>query len=216
VRILPADQVGDAVTVLCDAFHDYPVMRYVLGPSNDYDRRLRTLIGFFVAARALRQELVLGVHDDRGSLAAVALVTLPGERDVPEALLLRREAVWRELGAVERRRYEAFGDAAGRFAVEAPHHHLNMIGVRRSHAGRGLARQLLGAVHDLSRDDPSSGGVTLSTEDPKNLPLYQKFGYELLGHAAVADGLETWAFFRPVLPQEARSNASLAKQQGPG
>jgi hypothetical protein len=90
------------VTVLCDAFHDYPVMRYVLGPSNDYDRRLRTLIGVFVAARVLRQELVLGVHDERGSLAAVGLVTLPGERDAPEALLLRREAVWRELGAVER------------------------------------------------------------------------------------------------------------------
>lgn len=156
-----------------------------------------------------------GSDDEAGILAAVALVTLPGERDAPEALLLRREAVWRELGPAERKRYEAFGEAAGKFVVEAPHHHLNMIGVRRSHAGRGFARQLLHAVHDLSQADSSSCGVTLSTEDPRNLPLYQKFGYELLGHGGVADELETWAFFRPaaLLHQEPRPQRSLAEQQ---
>jgi GNAT superfamily N-acetyltransferase len=158
---------------------------------------------------------MLGVHDEEGILAAVALVTLPGERDAPEALLLRRDALWRELGAAERQRYEAFGEAAGRFTVEAPHHHLNMIGVRRSHAGRGLARQLLGAVHGLSEADPSSSGVTLSTEDPRNLSLYPRFGYQLLGHAAVADELETWAFFRPAIVshEELRPQPSLAGQR---
>jgi GNAT superfamily N-acetyltransferase len=194
---LSPDQTEDAVTLLCDAFYDYPVMRYVLGPSGEYDRRLQILIGFFVAARVLREELVLGIYDQAGILAAAALVTLPGERDAPEALLRRREAVWRELGTAERKRYDAFGDAAGRFGVEALHHHLNMIGVRRSHTRRGFAGQLLHAVHDLSQADPDSCGVTLSTEDPRNLPLYQKFGYRLLGHARVADELDTWAFFRP-------------------
>jgi hypothetical protein len=27
--------------------------------------------------------------------------------------------------------------------------------------------------------------------------LYEYFGYRLLGHTVVGDGLETWAFFRP-------------------
>ncbi len=215
IRKLSADQSEAAVTVLCDAFHDYPVMRYVLGASDGYDRRLRSLIGFFVAARVLRDELVLGIHDEAGTLAAAVLVTLPGERKAPEALLVRREALWRELGAVERKRYEAFGETAGKFVVQAPHHHLNMIGVLRSHAGRGFARQLLQAVHALSQADPNSCGVSLSTEDTRNLPLYQKFGYELLGHGRVADELETWAFFRPatLLHQEPRSQRSLAGQQ---
>jgi GNAT superfamily N-acetyltransferase len=198
VKILSAAEAEGAVTVLCDAFYDYPVMRYVLGPATaSYDHRLRTLIGFFVSARVLREELVLGIHDEAGILAGVALVTLPGERAAPEALLLRREAVWRELGTKERDRYEAFGEAGREFTVEAPHHHLNMIAVRRSHSGLGFARQLLDGVHDLAQHDSNSSGVTLSTEDPKNLPLYQKFGYQLLGHARVADELETWAFFRP-------------------
>lgn len=62
IRELLPDQAEDAVTVLCDAFYDYPVMRYVLRPSSEYDHRLRSLIGFFVAARVLREELVLGIR----------------------------------------------------------------------------------------------------------------------------------------------------------
>lgn len=194
---LSTTQVEQAVGVLCDAFHDYPVMRYVLGPSGDYDQRLRTLIGFFVAARTLRDELVLGIHDGGGTLAAAALVTLPGERPAPEALSVRRESVWRELGGAERSRYEAFGETCQQFALQRPHYHLNMIGVRRSAAGRGLGRRLLDTVHELSRRDSNSCGVTLTTETSNNVGLYTLFEYQLLGHARVSDELETWAFFRP-------------------
>jgi hypothetical protein len=56
VTRLSSAQTDDAVTVLCDAFQDYPVMRYVLGPTGDYDRRLRTLVGFCVSARVYRDE----------------------------------------------------------------------------------------------------------------------------------------------------------------
>jgi GNAT superfamily N-acetyltransferase len=172
-------------------------MRYVLGSVDDYDRRLRTLIGFFVSARVFRDEPVLGIYNRDGTLAAAALVTLPGERPVPEPLSVQRESVWKELGPAERERYEAFGNACAQFVVETPHHHLNMIGVRRSHAGRGLGRKLLEAVHRMSDADDGSVGVSLSTESQQNLPLYEHFGYRQLGHAVVGPGLETWAFFRP-------------------
>jgi len=195
-RLQPVE-TPDAVTVLCDAFRDYPVMQYVLGSADDYDRRLRTLIDFFVSARVFREEPVLGLYDRDGTLAAVALVTLPGERPAPEALSVQREAVWKELGAAERGRYEGFGTACAQFSVESPHHHLNMIGVRRSYMGRGFARKLLEAVHQLSDADDGSAGVSLSTEAAHNLPLYEHFGYRQLSHAVVGPGLETWAFFRP-------------------
>ena len=52
VEELPADRAEEAVAVLCDSFYDYPVMRHVIGEAgDDYDMRLQTLIGFFVAAR---------------------------------------------------------------------------------------------------------------------------------------------------------------------
>jgi len=36
----------DVLSPLCEAFADYPVMRYVLGPDGDYRERLRTLVRF--------------------------------------------------------------------------------------------------------------------------------------------------------------------------
>ena len=200
VTTLSPAQADTALSVLCEAFHDYPVMRFVLGAAPGYDCRLRTLIGFFVTARILREDLILGLTDDDGAVAAVALVTLPREREPPEALAVRREAVWQELGPAERARYEAFGAAAREFDIEAPHHHLNMIGVRPSHAGRGHASPLLHHVHALAEMDPGSAGVSLSTESEHNVKLYEHFGDHQLGYARVAEELEMRAMFRPSPP----------------
>jgi GNAT superfamily N-acetyltransferase len=196
VTVLSSSQADDAVTVLCEAFRDYPVMRHVLGPNAGYAQRLRTLIGFFVAARIHRRDLILGVFEG-GRLEAVALVTLPGTDPGPEALSVLREAVWSELGSEARARYDRFGAASHQFDIQAVHHHLNMIGVRPSHLGQGLARILLDHVHGLADADQGSAGVTLSTETAANVELYEHFGYRRLGYTRVADDLETWVFFRP-------------------
>ena len=196
-RTTVSPALPEAAAVLCEAFRDYPVMRYILGPAPDYDRRLRKLVDFFVLARALRQEPILGVRDPSGVLVAAALVTLPGDRPSPPELVRRREELWTELGAAARRRYVTYGAAAASFPLTEPHHHLNMIGVRRDHMGRGLARVLIEAVHELARVDPGSSGVSLDTESETNVSLYQHLGYALLGHARVDEGLTTWALFKP-------------------
>lgn len=196
VAILPPARAALVTATLCEAFFEYPVMRFVLGTPTDYAEQLRKLIGFFVASRVLRQDLLLGVAGPSGDLAGVALVNLPGDRPVPGEMAERREALWRELGSDARGRYEAFGKAAGQFELTAPHHHLNMIGVGPAYQGQGYGRLLLDYVRDLAEADPGSAGVTLSTETPGNLALYQRFGYRILGHAAVGTGLETWVLHR--------------------
>jgi GNAT superfamily N-acetyltransferase len=196
-NLLRPYEIDEAITVLCDAFRDYPVMRYVLGTAGDYERRLRTLVGFFVSARVFREEPVLGSRDETGTLVAAAIVTLPGERVPPEPLAVRREEVWAELGPAERARYDTYGAACAPFAVQQPHHHLNMIGVRRSHAGRGFGGRLLDAVHRMAADDEGSFGVSLTTEARQNLAFYEQFGYRIIGYARVPRAFETWTFFRP-------------------
>jgi hypothetical protein len=104
-------EAGQALDVLCEAFHDYPVMRYVIGPAGEeYDRRLRSVIEFFLQARLSRNEPVLGIADGE-TLVAAAIVTLPGSGPLPAALAARRELVWAELGADALARYEAYGAA---------------------------------------------------------------------------------------------------------
>jgi GNAT superfamily N-acetyltransferase len=198
-QLSPAE-AEEIVTVFCDAFHDYPVMRHVLGPAGRYDTRLRTLIGLFVNGRVFRNEPLLGIRDGAGRLTGAATMTLPESPDPPAALIAHRDAVWQELGQEARARYEAFTAATHRFAIGTRHHHLNMIGVCRSRQGEGLARSLLGAVHALTQSDPDSAGTSLSTEHPPNVPLYQHFGYRVVGHARVNGGLETWVLFRERSP----------------
>jgi GNAT superfamily N-acetyltransferase len=183
--------------VLCEAFYDYPVMRWVLAPAGaDYDRQLARLIGFFVAARVFRGEPLLGIERD-GELGAVAVLSDPNGPASPPELAVEREAVWFDLGPEARARYEAFGEAYALLLVTGPHIHLNMIGTRRGDRGKGYGRLLLEYVHAMSESDPLSRGVSLTTESPSNVPLYEGFGYEITGHARVSAEVETWALFRP-------------------
>ena len=195
VDLLDSDDVPDVVDVLCEAFYDYPVMRYVLGETPDYGLRLETLIGFFVRVRDVRDEILLGVRERRGALAATAMISYPARGSPPEVSVLREDA-WAELGEDARARYDAFGEATAPLMVDADHVHLNMIGTRKAARGTGLGRALLEAVHRISAEDPSSTGVTLTTEVASNVPLYERFGYELIGEARVGSAFTTWCFYR--------------------
>ncbi len=191
------DRVDEVVDVFCDAFRDYPVMRAVLGARGDaYAPALESLVRFFVMARVLRRELLLGIGAP-GTLQAVATVSRPYGPPSPPELGELREQVWRELGDEARVRYAGFSAAWAHFAVEEPHLHLNMIGVRGASQGRGLAGALLDHLHRVSADDPASAGVSLTTEDPANVPLYEYFGYRVVGHARLTPAIRTWGFYRP-------------------
>lgn len=194
VMTLGREHVTDVASVLAEAFHDYPVMRYVLGSSDDYAERLERLVAFFVRARVLRGETLLGV-DGADGLGAAALVSRPDAEGPPELDALR-ERTWAELGDDARGRYEAFGRAMARTAVTEPHIHLNMIGTRKAARGLGMGRLLLDAVHGMSAGDETSTGVSLTTEVASNLALYEHFGYEIVGTSEVGSAFTTWTMFR--------------------
>lgn len=193
---------------MCDAFHDYPVMRYLIGLGHvDYDDRLRRLVEFFVFRRMRNDAPMLGMEDGN-ELVAAATMTLPVEPEPPSDVLARRDALWRDLGDAARQRYETYANTTRAFAIAEPHHHLNMIGVRHAHMGRGLARPLLEAVARLAEEDPRSFGVSLTTEAVKNLSLYEHFGYEIVGHARVSPELESWGLFSPIRSRRSASRGS--------
>jgi len=154
------------------------------------------MVGFFVTARTFRGEPLLGI-DHEGGLGAVAMLSDPSGPPSPPELGVEREVMWSDLGQEARSRYEAFGEACAPLLVTEPHLHLNMIGTRQETRGKGYGRILLDYVHTMSERDPDSAGVSLTTEDPANVSLYESFGYEITGHARVSAEVQTWAFFRP-------------------
>jgi GNAT superfamily N-acetyltransferase len=185
----------EAARVLCEAFADYPVMRYVLGDQGDYADRLRTLIGFFITARVLRKDAILSVSTG-SDVSGVALCTLPGLPSPPE-LEEERERTWALLGEDARGRYDECVRAWEPLAVAEVNLHVNMLAVAPRFQGRGLGPRLLERVHAMSREHPESRGVTLTTESRANVVFYERLGYRVVGHGPIAPGLETWGFFRP-------------------
>jgi GNAT superfamily N-acetyltransferase len=187
------DQVVDA---LCAAFQDYPVMRYVLKDAGvDFERRLPQLIAYLTESRFCRGYPVLGVEDGE-RLAAAANVNPPRTLPPPDSLTARYATLRERIGADAIARFEAFGAACDGLEPDEPHYYLGMIGVRPEHQGRGLARLLLDELHAMSARDPESRGVVLTTETEANLPLYEHFGYRILGQGQ-ADELVSWTLFRP-------------------
>lgn len=193
---LPHARAGEAVDVLCAAFHDYPVMRYAIGEAGaDYDRRLHKLINLFVSSRVMRGHPIFAI-EEAGRPISIATVTPSGPLAPPESLQPMIEEVWADLGAEARARFERLVATWESIPMPEPNVHLNMLGTLRAHAGRGHGHRLMERVQELSKNTPGSLGVTLSTEDPKNVPLYEHCGYRVIGHARVGDALETWLLFR--------------------
>ena len=190
------ENISEVVDVLCEAFYNYPVMKYVLGEKGDYESRLRKAVKFFVSARALRKEPLFGIYNSDNKLVATAAVTLPGEIHSPPELYKLRDKLWEEIGSEEEARYENYGNKAFSLLPKDPHHHLNMIGVRNAYQGKGLARQLINEVEKLVSEHPFSTGVSLNTEVEANVNFYLHLGYALIGQAEVDKGIQTWGFFK--------------------
>jgi ribosomal protein S18 acetylase RimI-like enzyme len=195
VEKLYEENIPEVADVLCEAFYDYPVMKYVLGEKGNYDDRLRKAVKFFVSARALRNEPLLGIYNSENKLVAAATVTLPGEIPSPPELFKLRDELWAEVGSEEKARYENYGNVAFGLLPKEPHHHLNMIGVRNAYQGKGFARQLINKVEKLVSAHPTSAGLSLNTEVGANVKFYLHLGFKLLDKANVSEDVITWGFF---------------------
>lgn len=193
---VPNQDAPQVISVFCDAFREYPVFRYVLGAANPrYEFQLKKLIGLFVMARLLRNEPIFGIANGSAMVAAMT-TSVPDASEPSEEFQVVQEAVWVELGKEARTRYEQCAAKWADLGVDLPQLHVNMIGVRPAYQRTGLASRLLQQIHDLSRYSLFSEGVSLTTEDPRNVAFYQHLGYQIVGHDYITPDMATWGFFR--------------------
>jgi ribosomal protein S18 acetylase RimI-like enzyme len=60
-----------------------------------------------------------------------------------------------------------------------PHWYLPLIGVDPAHQGRGYGSAML--AHALARCDEQQLPAYLESSSPRNIPLYQRYGFEITG-----------------------------------
>jgi ribosomal protein S18 acetylase RimI-like enzyme len=196
--VFATSDVDEVVDIFADAFAGYPVMRFTVGDEGDIAARERRLVRLFVERRVARggpMYAVSNVENSTGkSFLGAILLTTPNEPESPRVAEISA-AAWRELGDDARLRYDQYAAASNFFSGYPPHLHLNMIGVRRSIKGSGAGRVLLDKVRELAEAEPGWSGVSLTTENPRNVELYKHFGYEVIGEGEFAPGMPTWGMY---------------------
>jgi ribosomal protein S18 acetylase RimI-like enzyme len=166
----PAD-IERAISVLVLAFSADPVARWTYPDSDQYLVSFRALVRAF-GGRAFEQDTARRVDD----YAGVALWLPPGiEPD--EAALAATMPAGREseMAAV-------FEGMAAYHPKEA-HWYLPLIGVDPVYRGKGCGGALLeDAARLFDRDHVAA---YLESTNPANIPLYQRYGFEVLGTVQV-------------------------------
>ena len=96
-----------------------------------------------------------------------------------------------------RTRYDAMGQHQGRIreaVPSVPHWHLPWIGVDPARLGLGLGSLLLRA--GLSRVDQDGVECRLFSDNPRNVSLYLRHGFEIAAEGDVPDGGPHFWFMR--------------------
>jgi ribosomal protein S18 acetylase RimI-like enzyme len=181
---LEATQFSPAAGVLCDAFQDYPLMRYC---APDDGRRRRAVRSLYTSV--LRYTLRYGETYSTGGLEGVSC-WLPPDEPFPTFWRMLRVGmlgVPYHFGWGGFRRLEAVDKVAeARHREHAPgrHWYLWVIGVAPAQQGKGVAGRLMRPVFDKA--DREELLCYLETHKPANVAIYQRYGFRVASETPIA------------------------------
>jgi ribosomal protein S18 acetylase RimI-like enzyme len=183
VRVARESERDTVINTLTLAFSTDPCVRYMLTRPDaflaGYPRLALGMGGAGIAqgaawladdGAAAALWLPPGVHADSDAIGAVI-----GEFAPEEKLAV--------LGEV--------GEALAKYHPEEPHWYLAMVGVDPARQGQGLGSAIL--KESLRKCDAEGGVAYLESSNPKNVPLYERHGFEVMGVIQPAD-------FPPLIP----------------
>jgi len=172
VRKAEASEKEAVFNTLMLAFSTDPCVRFMLDTPDKFFAGFRR---FSMAMGGAAVEHGSAWLADGGQAAAVWLP--PGVEPDREAMLsvlgeLVDEAKLPTLGEV--------GEQIAAFHPEEPHWYLSMIGVDPARQGRGYGSAIL--KESVRRCDEEGIVAYLESSNPKNVPLYERHGFEVVGH----------------------------------
>ncbi|MEV2272562.1 GNAT family N-acetyltransferase [Nonomuraea africana] len=187
--IRPADKKKDATRVgdvLSRAFHDDPVVRWLLPSGRGMHRMFVTL------TRHVHALGDLAIDGDR--VVGAALWDPPGFRQPPLDALRSAPGFLAAMG-----RRVSYGQLLQtqfhRRRPERPHWYLAEIGTDPAAQGRGVGGALLGAR--LGHCDGEGLAAYLESSKETNIPFYEKHGFRVTGEIRLPkDGPMVWTMLR--------------------
>ena len=177
VRVAEASEADAVLDTLMLAFSGDPCLRYLLSSPAAFFKGFRPFATGMGGAALAQGTAWLA---DDGAAAALWLPPdVTSDRDAMMAVIgeLARPEKLPVLGEV--------GETMAAYHPHEPHWYLAMIGVDPARQGQGYGSAILKA--SLRRCDEDGVAAYLESSNPKNVPLYERYGFEVLGHVQPGD-----------------------------
>ncbi|NJD59455.1 MAG: hypothetical protein C3F13_08980 [Anaerolineales bacterium] len=183
-----------AAQVLGRAFMSDPVSLAVYKDLSP-ERMLQALINDFRAEIRICLHRAYPIQVSEGSnLLGVAVIYPPGRYPLPRLAqwwLLVQSFV--ENGFYDIRDWTSWLGKVEHYHPREPHYYLAYIGVHPECQGRGVGSAML--QHLVDKADQDQVGCHLENANPRNLPIYERFGFQISRQIELI-GLSTWLMWR--------------------
>lgn len=166
----PADEASAIDTVVL-AFAADPVARWCWPDSHHYLSSMPSFARAF-GGGAFNHNAACCTDD----FAGAALWLPPNAHPDDDAL---GEVLERTVSASIRGDLFAVFEQMAKYHPAEPHWYLPLIGVDPAHQGRGYGSALM--TYALQRCDRDHAAAYLESSNPRNIPLYQRHGFEIVG-----------------------------------
>jgi len=184
-----------ASDLLGRAFADDPLMSFWLSDPSQRHKYVPQMMRFVV-----RYCLLHGLVETTPEINGVACWLPPGEAEYHYGSLLRTGLLpipFRSGLRNYARMYanDAFMHSIRQRACPGPHWYLWVLGVAPGFQGQGIGSRLLS--YGLERVDAQHLPCYLDVNNPRNIPLYQKFGFEVVEEGQLPGySLRSWGMRR--------------------
>ena len=196
VRKVEKRDIPQLSEVLALAFDNDPAMRWATREDEKRLDALRDLYNY-----CIEDSLRYGEETTTEDLRACAVWTPPEATEEKPTLtyilrMLPRYLRW--TGISKWSRLYKFHERCVEKRSKESHFYLDFIGVHPEKQGQGYASALL--CHTLTRLDAQGLPAYLESSNPRNNPLYQRHGFQIIDEIHLPNGPKLWSMWRePVL-----------------
>ena len=187
IRSATPEEMPQVISTIVAAFLTDPIMRFAWPSPHDYLQAMPVATPGFAGGA-----LQAGSADIEAAFGGAALWLPPGVH--PDGALL--EGAFRELAEPAH-----LGDLFRTFVQmeqchpSEPHWYLPMIGVEPYAQGRGIGGALM--RHAVARCDRDGTAAFLESSNPRNISLYERHGFEVVGQIQVGAAPVVTPMLRP-------------------
>ncbi len=184
-----------AAQVLGKAFADDPVSVAVyknFSPEN----RVKALTNDFSIELpvCIRKGYPIHVSED-GRIVAAAVIYPPGTYPLPviDQWLIQLKSILGN-GWYDIRGWQTWLNEVDKYRPHEAHYYLEYLGVEPEYQGQGFGTCIL--KHLIAKADEQGLGCYLENANPRNVPFYQRSGFQIQREMEII-GISTWLMWRP-------------------